>query len=503
MSGRRQFRISEVVQAVQQSDSNDSDDDDPLYENESDSDEDGSVHEDSNNEANNDDASSSDSDSGSPVRRRQRVTPQVPAATSPQLMGRNGHIWQANAPAPGQAVAANILRQQRGLTAASRDSRFVLDCFKLFITEDMIQLIVRETNRRARTTTREWNAGDNSNMHEWRDTDETEIYALVGLLVLAGVWRSSGESLDELWSSVDGRPIFRATMSLTRFKELLRFCRFDNQATRPQRLAVDKFAPVRDFWEMFLANTPLMYKPGSDMTIDEQLIATRGRCNFKQYIPSKPGKYGIKVFWICDSTTSYPLKGEVYLGRQPGAAANANNVKDLVKRLVRPWQNTGRNVTMDNYFTSTELATDLLAVRITIVGTMRKNRADIPPEMQADRQRVVQSTVFGFDRQLTLASYVQKRGKAVILLSSMHHNATIDETNNNKPDIILHYNNTKSGVDNLDHLTRLYTCKRKIKRWPMTIFFNIVDCAAVAAYVIWIENFQTGTNVNDTRGVYF
>lgn len=140
---------------------------------------------------------------------------------------------------------------------------------------------------------------------------------------------------------------------------------------------------------------------------------------------------------------------------------------------------------MDNYFTSTDLAIDLLSVRTTVVGTMRKNRADIPPEMQPNRQRQVLSTVFGFDRQLTLASNVPKKGKAVILLSSMHHDATTDASQNSKPEIILHYNDTKSGVDNLDHLSRLYTCKRKIKRWPMTIFFNVVDCAAVAAYVVW------------------
>ncbi|CAF4616702.1 unnamed protein product, partial [Rotaria magnacalcarata] len=29
--------------------------------------------------------------------------------------------------------------------------------------------------------------------------------------------------------------------------------------------------------------------PGGSLTVDEQLIPTRGRCNFRQYIPSKPG----------------------------------------------------------------------------------------------------------------------------------------------------------------------------------------------------------------------
>ena len=40
-----------------------------------------------------------------------------------------------------------------------------------------------------------------------------------------------------------------------------------------------------------------------------------------------------------------------------------------------------------------------------------------------------------------------------------------------KPEIILYYNSTKSGVDNLDHLATMYTCRRK------------------AAFIIWMGNF--------------
>ena len=152
---------------------------------------------------------------------------------------------------------------------------------------------------------------------------------------------------------------------------------------------------------------------------------------------------------------------------------------------------------MDNYFTSCDLATDLLAVRTTVVGTVRKNRAELPKELLPSRAREELSSIFCFDRQLTLTSYVPKKGKAVVLLSSMHHDAAVDIGNANKPEIIIHYNKTKSGVDNLDHLVGLYTCKRKIRRWPMTMFFNIIDCACVAAYVTWTSK-NPAWNQNNT-----
>ncbi|CAF0977383.1 unnamed protein product [Didymodactylos carnosus] len=184
---------------------------------------------------------------------------------------------------------------------------------------------------------------------------------------------------------------------------------------------------------------------------------------------NKPAKYGIKVFWCCDSNISYPLKGEVYVGRQSGTAtlANKNGVKKLVKRLVTPWINKGRSVTADNYFTRAELAEDLLGVQTALAGKIRKNKPEIPRELQPNRQRPENSSIFCFDGLLTLVSYVPKKYKAVILLSSMHHETIVSEETHKKPEIILYYNETKGGVDRMDQMAQTYSCKRKINRWLM------------------------------------
>jgi hypothetical protein len=47
---------------------------------------------------------------------------------------------------------------------------------------------------------------------------------------------------------------------------------------------------------------------------------------------------------------------------------------------------------------------------------------------------------------------------------------------------------TKSGVDNMDHLASMYSCKRKINRWPMVLFLNMLDTAAIASFAIWMCN---------------
>ncbi|KRX29627.1 hypothetical protein T05_7940 [Trichinella murrelli] len=65
----------------------------------------------------------------------------------------------------------------------------------------------------------------------------------------------------------------------------------------------------------------------------------------------------------------------------------------------------------------------------------------------------------------------------------MHHDDAVNEDQERKADIVLFYNETKSGVDTLDQLVLVYTCKRRTQRWPMVLWFTTLDCAGLAAYI--------------------
>ncbi|KRZ14063.1 hypothetical protein T11_13682 [Trichinella zimbabwensis] len=169
------------------------------------------------------------------------------------------------------------------------------------------------------------------------------MYVFIGLLIIVGVYKSSDESVYELWSLNNGKPIFRSVMSETRFQNLLRFCQFDDSGTRAARLKFDKLAAFRDFWTMFQTNLKNLYKPSTFLTVDEQFVSTSERSRFRQYIPCKAGKCGIKIFWCCDAITSYPLAGEINVGRQPSQEVPMD-AADRVKRLARPWY--GKNETL-------------------------------------------------------------------------------------------------------------------------------------------------------------
>lgn len=260
-----------------------------------------------------------------------------------RLYGKNGLVWNTSSNPVTQPRVAEIVREKQGIPSRfAQDILNPIDVFQQLFTSDIVDIIVRSTNRKAADF---FEKNPVSGCRPWKDTNSKELYAFFGLLIHAGACKSWDEELVDLWKT-DNRPIYRATMPLKRFQQLLRFLRFDDFRTRQERLASDKIAAVRDIWDMFQSRLKDIYKPSTYLTVDEQLVTTRGRCSFRQYLPSKPGKYGIKIFWCCDATNSYPLKGEIYIGRQPNTDRAQKYAVTLVKRITEPWLRKGKYLSL-------------------------------------------------------------------------------------------------------------------------------------------------------------
>jgi len=115
---------------------------------------------------------------------------------------------------------------------------------------------------------------------------------------------------------------------------------------------------------------------------------------------------------------------------------------------------------------------------------LKKNKREIPTEFLPDKNKVVSSSVFGFQKNKTLVSYVPRKNKAVILLSTMHHDSKID-VETRKPEIIMDYNCTKGGVDTVDKMCAAYSVSRITKRWPLVIFYSLMNIAGINAQVLF------------------
>lgn len=155
----------------------------------------------------------------------------------------------------------------------------------------------------------------------------------------------------------------------------------------------------------------------------------------------------------------------------------------MLKR-VTPIFNSNQNITGDNWFSSIELITELKRHSLTYVGTLRKHKRDIPSQIVPNKQIEMNTTKFALTKNITLVSYVSKNNKYVLLLSSMHHTNIINPENY-KPEIIEFYYQTKVGVDSLDQKRAVYLTHRRTQRWPLAIFYAMLDIASVNARVLY------------------
>ncbi|XP_029905255.1 piggyBac transposable element-derived protein 4-like [Myripristis murdjan] len=166
-------------------------------------------------------------------------------------------------------------------------------CFALFITEEILELVLETTNLE-----RHHKPG----CRGWKEVDMPELKAFLGLLLLVGVYHSRREATQSLWEAQTGRPVFAATVSRERFEEISGRLRFNNRATRTHRCCKQGvFCPIVERWSEQL---PCMWVPEQTLTVDEQLVPFKGCCSFRVYMPKKPGRYGLKMWLLCDSVTS-------------------------------------------------------------------------------------------------------------------------------------------------------------------------------------------------------
>lgn len=399
------------------------------------------------------------------------------------MRGKNGFLWSSKPKTQSSRTPRrNIVHFRQRPANNAKNVQNPTDAFKLFITPSMVDKIVVNTNIEINNKRQKYTS--NPNLSTVSETTPEEINALLGLLVMSAAMKDNHLSTEELFDPTFSGSRYVSVMSRNRFDFLLNCLRFDDKTTRPARRLVDKLAPIREIWDEFVESCRSNYVPGSYVTIDEQLLGFRGRCPFKMYIPSKPNKYGMKIVMLCDVTTKYMIDAMPYLGKNTNTSGLPQGAY-FVTELTKTIHGSFRNVTMDNWFTSVNLAKDMLNNhKLTIVGTLRSDKREIPPEMSVKQDRKVNSAMFGYSNELVLLSYKAKKNKLVFLLSTTHEVGTIREESG-KPEIIHFYNETKGAVDSFDEMSSNMSTSRKTQRWPLCFFFGMLNSTLVNAFVIY------------------
>jgi len=159
----------------------------------------------------------------------------------------------------------------------------------------------------------------------------------------------------------------------------------------------------------FVENCQKAFIPDVSLTVDEQLFPTKAHCRFTQFMPNKPDKFGIKFWMLAELNSKYCLNLKPYLVKDEERVSSLGT--HVVMTLMEPYFGRGYNITMDNFFTSVELAQKLLDRCTSLVGTLRLDRKEIP----VSSKMATHDSVFYSCDSLNLVKYQAKPSQRKLL----------------------------------------------------------------------------------------
>lgn len=372
-----------------------------------------------------------------------------------------------------------------GLKRAASAAESPLECLRLFITDDILEQIVAETNRYYQ----QQNANNPSTM-KWHDLSYVELLAFLGVILSMGMIKFPEINFYWRKQSIFEMPWFSLIFTRFRFKQILRYLHLSNNENdlphgNPDR---DKLFKLGMLPSILSNKFYDMYAPRREISIDEQMIGTKSRVSFIQYMPKKPKKFGIKVWALCDSLTGYCLQFQIYTGKVNDSVEHGLSYR-VVFDLLEKFLNKNYRVYFDNFYTSYKLLNDLDQKQTYACGTLRKGRAQLPDEFENAKMQPGQSI---YRKRNNIVAVHWKDKRDVLCLSAFHTlgEQVIERFGGaiTKPNIICDYNIYMGGVDKCDQFLSYYSlCSRKSSKWWKKVFLRMFELSVVNAMCIYSE----------------
>lgn len=231
-----------------------------------------------------------------------------------------------------------------GPTSRVPEDGSALDFFLLLWPEELFIKIVQETNRNAEQCIQ--TKPDPS----WYETCE-EMRAFVALNVLFGI-----KALPEIrpyWLEDPflGVPTVQKIMPRNRFEKIRQYLHLNNHENMLLREDpdYDKLFKVRPLLEALSVTFRSEYRPSKFVSVDEGMVKYKGSLGFKQYMPLKPVKRGIKVWVLADATNGFMCTIQVYTGRKDGGQPEHGFGYRVVSDLVSNLQGKNYHIFSNNF----------------------------------------------------------------------------------------------------------------------------------------------------------
>ena len=368
-----------------------------------------------------------------------------------------------------------------GINRPSANAESVLDHFLLFFPLHVVDKIVDETN-----TYYQQLRSEKQLSGEPFETKREKLLAFLGINIAMGLAKLPTIE-DYCRKGITHMPWFNSVMPRRKFQQVLRFLHLaDNSKQLPRSDPnYNKLYKLGDLMACFNKCFKEMYAPRQNLSIDEQMIGSKSRIGFLQYMPKKPKKFGIKVWVLCEAKSGYCLQFQIYTDKHAGGTEHGLSHR-VVHDLMEKYLDKGYHLFFNNFYTSLKLVKDLEKRKTYACWTVRVNRGEFPSYFKKGSLDIGQSH-YMHNGNIVACHWKDKRD--AFLLSSIHENKekviSRHSGETTKPEVIIDYNSYMNGVDKCDQHLSYYTIGRKSIKWWKKVFFRMFELCIINAMCIY------------------
>lgn len=361
--------------------------------------------------------------------------------------------------------------------------------FNNFFTDELFNLIATETNKYA--------VQNNAAFK----TSVNEIKLFLGMLIRMSIMKLP--RIRSYWSGELNCVSIAEKMSRDRFEQInkyIHFCDNNKLIISPDNKDYDRFFKVRPLLDI-VRNACLQVEAEYNQCVDEQMIPFKGKSGLKRYIPSKPTKWGFKVFTRNGSSGVihdffFEDGAMIYDGESSGFRSS-----DIVLKLATTCGNEKKHhFYYDNYFSTLSLHSVLSRMGHLSTSTMRNNRSRKCPLTNPKnfKKQLRGHYEYALNKESNAKINVVRwlDGSVVTLTSTAHSVSPLNSTGRydqkkkkvvrvNYPNIVKMYNKHMGGVDLFDMLMALYRLDHKSKKWYRRIFLLAINLSIVNGWLIY------------------
>ena len=240
-----------------------------------------------------------------------------------------------------------------GIQSGINHETSVIETFRTLFTDKIFDDLTKFINEYAvQKTATSLPARRRSVIYQWRPVTINEMKKFLAVLIAMGITKRP--TIKDYWTinPVEECSWYSQMFPRERFEAIYHTMLHVSSGEAEGKEKIEPF--LNDMVKNFQAS----YYPYENLAIDEMVIGYNGRWKNKQYNASKPKKYHIKTFGLCDSVTGFVYNILMYFGSNtsynPELDPNSLEAIKVFEYLLRD-VGPGHHIYADRYYTSLNL----------------------------------------------------------------------------------------------------------------------------------------------------